>query len=99
MRASRHHPGHSPHFRDSRACSLYPQYPQLAAKRHHATGLSAGVHTPAGRASRCPTATCHLGGMPRTMASRFLEFIITQDTTYILAGIDILDNRRIYTDG
>ena len=46
-----------------------------------------------------PTATCHLGGMPRTMASRFLEFIITQDTTYILAGIDILDNRRIYTDG
>jgi hypothetical protein len=46
-----------------------------------------------------PTATCHLGGMPRTMASRFLEFVITQDTTYILAGIDILDNRRIYTDG
>jgi len=46
-----------------------------------------------------PTAQCHLGGMPRTMASRFLEFIITQDTTYILAGVDILDNRRIYTDG
>jgi len=46
-----------------------------------------------------PTAQCRLGGMPRTMASRFLEFIITQDTTYILAGIDILDNRRIYTDG
>jgi hypothetical protein len=46
-----------------------------------------------------PTAQCHLGGMPRTMASRFLEFIITQDTTYVLAGVDILDNRRIYTDG
>src|ERR1700733_8479025 len=46
-----------------------------------------------------PTAQCHLGGMPRTMASRFLEFVITQDTTYVLAGIDILDNRRIYTDG
>ena len=46
-----------------------------------------------------PTAWCHLGGMPRTMASRFLEFVITQDTTYLLAGIDILDNRRIYTDG
>jgi hypothetical protein len=46
-----------------------------------------------------PTARCLPGGMPRTMASRFLEFIITQDTTYILAGIDILDNRRIYTDG
>jgi len=40
-----------------------------------------------------------LGGMPRTMASRFLEFVITQDTTYVLAGVDILDNRRIYTDG
>ncbi|HEY2227701.1 MAG TPA: hypothetical protein VGI22_08170 [Xanthobacteraceae bacterium] len=46
-----------------------------------------------------PTARCHLGGMPRTMASRFLEFVITQDTTYVLAGVDILDNRRIYTDG
>jgi hypothetical protein len=46
-----------------------------------------------------PTARCLLGGMPRTMASRFLEFVITQDTTYVLAGIDILDNRRIYTDG
>jgi hypothetical protein len=46
-----------------------------------------------------PTARCLLGGMPRTMASRFLEFVITQDTTYILAGVDILDNRRIYTDG
>jgi hypothetical protein len=46
-----------------------------------------------------PTAQCHLGGMPRTMASRFLEFVITQDTTYVLAGVDILDNRRIYTDG
>jgi hypothetical protein len=44
-----------------------------------------------------PTAQCHLGGMPRTMASRFLEFVITQDTTYVLAGVDILDNRR--TDG
>jgi hypothetical protein len=46
-----------------------------------------------------PTARCLLGGMPRTMASRFLEFVITQDTTYVLAGVDILDNRRLYTDG
>src|SRR4030081_2262050 len=45
-----------------------------------------------------PTARCLLGGMPRTMASRFLEFVISQDTTYVLAGVDILDNRRIYTD-
>jgi hypothetical protein len=46
-----------------------------------------------------PTAQCLLGGMPRTMASIFQEFVITQDTTYILGGVDILDNRRIYTDG
>jgi hypothetical protein len=46
-----------------------------------------------------PPATCRLGGMPRTMASRFLELVITQDTTYVLAGEDHLDVRRIYTDG
>src|SRR5205807_6343891 len=26
-------------------------------------------------------------------------FVITQDATYVLAGVDLLDNRRIYTDG
>jgi len=46
-----------------------------------------------------PTAHCLLGGMPRTMASIMLEFVITQDTTYILGGVDLLDNRRLYTDG
>ena len=46
-----------------------------------------------------PTARCLIGGMPRTMASIFQEFVISQDTTYILGGVDILDNRRIYTDG
>jgi hypothetical protein len=46
-----------------------------------------------------PTSWCILGGMPRTMASRFQEYIITPDTTYIVGGIDILDIRRIYTDG
>jgi hypothetical protein len=46
-----------------------------------------------------PPARCRLGGMPRTMASRFLELVITQDTTYVLAGEDHLDVRRIYTDG
>jgi hypothetical protein len=33
------------------------------------------------------------------MATRFLELVITQDTTYVLAGEDHLDVRRIYTDG
>ena len=46
-----------------------------------------------------PTAQCLLGGMPRMMASIFQEFVVTQDTTYILGGVDILDNRRIFTDG
>jgi hypothetical protein len=46
-----------------------------------------------------PTAQCLLGGMPRTMASIFQEFVVTQETTYVLGGVDILDNRRIYTDG
>jgi hypothetical protein len=45
------------------------------------------------------TARCILGGMPRTMASPRLEFVITPDTTYILGGVDILEVRRIYTDG
>lgn len=52
-----------------------------------------------GRLGNYPTAQCLLGGMPRTMASIFQEFVVTQDTTYILGGVDILDNRRIYTDG
>ena len=52
-----------------------------------------------GRLGNYPTAQCLLGGMPRTMASSFQEFVVTQDTTYILGGVDILDNRRIYTDG
>jgi hypothetical protein len=44
-------------------------------------------------------ARCILGGMPRTMASRFEEYIITPETTFIVGGIDLLDIRRIYTDG
>src|SRR5450755_4462055 len=36
-----------------------------------------------------PTARCLIGGMPRTMASIFQEFVITQDTTYIL-GFSII---------
>src|SRR3977135_561140 len=46
-----------------------------------------------------PTSWCILGGMPRTMASRFQEYIITAETTYIVGGIDLLDIRRIFTDG
>jgi hypothetical protein len=46
-----------------------------------------------------PSARCRLGGMPRTMSSRLQEFVITQDTTYVLGGEDNTDIRRIYTDG
>jgi hypothetical protein len=46
-----------------------------------------------------PTARCQLGGMPRTMAGTRQEYIVTPETTYIIAGADMLDVRRIYTDG
>ena len=46
-----------------------------------------------------PTARCLPGGMPRTMASPRLEFVITPETTYILGGAGTIENRRIYTDG
>ena len=43
-----------------------------------------------------PTARCLPGGMPRMMASPVQEYIITPETTYIVAGIEL---RRIFTDG
>ena len=43
-----------------------------------------------------PTARCLPGGMPRMMASPRQEYIITPETTYIVAGIEL---RRIFTDG
>jgi hypothetical protein len=46
-----------------------------------------------------PTARCLLGGMPRTMAGTRQEYIVTPETTYIIGGADMLDVRRIYTDG
>ena len=46
-----------------------------------------------------PTAHCELGGMPRTMAAPRQEYIVTPETTYIIGGADVLDVRRIFTDG
>jgi hypothetical protein len=46
-----------------------------------------------------PTAQCLPGGMPRMMAGTRLEYIITPETTYVVGGPDILDVRRIFTDG
>jgi hypothetical protein len=43
-----------------------------------------------------PTARCLPGGMPRIMASPRQEYVITPETTYILANAEI---RRIFTDG
>jgi hypothetical protein len=45
-----------------------------------------------------PTATCHLGGMPRMMSVGEFEFIVTPETTYILISGEDHD-RRIFTDG
>jgi len=45
-----------------------------------------------------PTATCHPGGMPRTMSIGEYEYIVEPETTYILIGGE--DHyRRIFTDG
>jgi hypothetical protein len=46
-----------------------------------------------------PPARCILSGMPREMASPRQEYVITPETTYILGGTDLLNIRRIYTDG
>src|SRR5258706_16297342 len=43
-----------------------------------------------------PTARCLPGGMPRMMAAPVQEYVITPETTYIAAGIEL---RRIFTDG
>ena len=43
-----------------------------------------------------PTARCLPGGMPRIMASPRQEYVITPETTYILANAEM---RRIFTDG
>jgi hypothetical protein len=43
-----------------------------------------------------PTARCLPGGMPRMMASPTQEYVITPETTYIMAGTEL---RRIFTDG
>jgi hypothetical protein len=46
-----------------------------------------------------PTARCLPGGMPRMMATRAQEYIITPETTYILLDGNVDPLRRIYTDG
>jgi len=47
-----------------------------------------------------PTARCIPGGMPRMMAAPRMEYIITPETTYIVGNADdLLDLRRIFTDG
>jgi len=46
-----------------------------------------------------PTARCILGGMPRIMSPTRQEYVITPETTYILTDLDLMEVRRIYTDG
>jgi hypothetical protein len=46
-----------------------------------------------------PPARCFLGGMPRTMSPTRAEFIITPEVTYMLLDTDVIEVRRIYTDG
>jgi hypothetical protein len=46
-----------------------------------------------------PTARCLPGGMPRMMATREQEYVITPETTYILISSSEDPIRRIFTDG
>jgi hypothetical protein len=46
-----------------------------------------------------PSARCILGGMPRTMSPTRQEYVITPETTYILNDTDLIEIRRIFTDG
>jgi hypothetical protein len=43
-----------------------------------------------------PTAKCLPGGMPRMMAAPLQEYVVTPETTYIVAGAEM---RRVFTDG
>src|SRR5258708_3015173 len=75
-----------------------PQQTPLPSKYQNILKYSMADHLKI-RLGNSPTAQCLLGGMPSKMASIFQEFVITQDTIYILGGVGILDNRRMYTDG
>jgi hypothetical protein len=44
-----------------------------------------------------PSAQCILSGMPRESPRQ--EYIVTPETTYIVGGTDLLNIRRIFTDG
>jgi hypothetical protein len=46
-----------------------------------------------------PSAHCILGGMPRIMSPSAQEYVITPETTYILTDLDLMEVRRIFTDG
>jgi hypothetical protein len=46
-----------------------------------------------------PSAHCILGGMPRVMSPSAQEYVITPETTYILTDLDLMEVRRIFTDG
>ena len=46
-----------------------------------------------------PSAHCILGGMPRVMSPTYQEYVITPDTTYILTDLDVMEVRRVFTDG
>jgi hypothetical protein len=52
----------------------------------------------AGGLGNYPTATCHPGGMPRMMTYQTQEYVITDETTYILLG-GADHYRRVFTDG
>jgi hypothetical protein len=43
-----------------------------------------------------PTARCIPGGMPRIMAAPAIEYVVTAEITYIIAGTEL---RRVFTDG
>ncbi len=49
-----------------------------------------------GQGNMIEHAQCKPGGMPFIMAAAIVEFIITPDTTYIVAGAEL---RRVFTDG
>jgi hypothetical protein len=46
-----------------------------------------------------PSARCIAGGMPRIMSPTRQEYVITPETTYILSEVDVIELRRVYTDG
>ena len=89
-------------FRDS-GCGSIPRNRPAAPRKRPLTPEYKKIHEDSmadqangGQGNMIEHAQCKPGGMPFIMAAAIFEFIVTPETTYIMAGTEL---RRIFTDG